>query len=170
MHRPVTSGAFAALLLLPLLAEASLAQYPAGAVAFRWSGVSATAGDFCHGFSCTPATAVALAGESVTLMVRSDAYGAPWVIGASLSSTSCVAVPGALNGLALDFPVVVLFSGILDLQSPILACPSAYAQVQATVPLGVPSGMTFVLQALVGIPNWAGANFAFTRPIAVTVY
>lgn len=150
-----------------LLASALTAQYPAGAVGFHWSGTTtSTAGEFCWGFSCTPAQAQVTANEVVTLTIRGDWWMAPYVIGFSASATQCTSFVGWYNSLLLDLPITFVFQGMLDQNSPILACPSAFAQVTASLPPGVAIGTTFSLQGAVMAAN---GQMSFTSAIDVTV-
>ncbi|MBK9387809.1 MAG: hypothetical protein IPN34_23580 [Planctomycetes bacterium] len=138
-----------ALFALLGIARAARAQYPADAVGFQWSGSSgASAGRFCWGFECRPATVRASGGEQVQLLVRADGQNAPYGIFASLGASQCLPIPGIAHALALDFPLYLVTTGTLWQQSPILACPSYFDLYAFTFPSGIPRGASVALQAL----------------------
>lgn len=150
--------------LLPLLLSApALAQYPMGANALRWLGATSTAGPFCWGFACAPVPATVNPGESGTVFVRSE-FGDAYVLALSLTATSCIAVPGLLNQLALDGPAVWQL-GVCSTPSPILACPGGYFDLNTTIPAFLPPGFRFALQGITGAPS----RYAFTQAIEFTV-
>ncbi|MBL8899620.1 MAG: hypothetical protein JNM84_18460 [Planctomycetes bacterium] len=140
--------ALASLALLGF-SNVALAQYPADAVGFQWSGSSgASAGRFCWGFECRPATVRASGGEQIQLLVRADGQNAPYAIFASLGASQCLPIPGIAHELALDFPLTLVATGTLSQQSPILACPSFFDIYAFTFPNGIPRGASVALQAL----------------------
>jgi hypothetical protein len=157
------------LVLLALFSTIAQAQYSLGANALQWSGATSTAGVFCWGFSCTPAQASAQAGETGTLMVRAE-FGQPYAIGVSLSATRCLALPNFQNALVIDDPILIWRTGICATGSPILSCPGGTDSFTITIPPSFPSGTTFAIQAVTGVPGGPGfPAFSFTQAIAFTI-
>lgn len=154
---------------LVLVSAAALsAQYPLGANALRWNGTN-SAGPFCWGFSCTPQTAVLVPGESGSLFVRAE-FQQNYLLGISLSATRCLAVPGIANQLVLDDPILIFWSGTCATGSPILSCPGGTDSIPVTVPVSWPSGLTFSIQGVTGVPSFPGLVLAsFTQPLTFTV-
>lgn len=153
-----------ALLGIPGVARA---QYPADAVGFQWSGSSGgSAGRFCWGFECRPASVRVSGGESVQLLVRADGQNQPYAIFASLGASQCLPIAGIAHELALDFPLTLVATGTLSQQSPILACPSYFDLHSFTFPTGIPRGASLALQALTFN---AVAEPALSIPIVATV-
>ena len=159
--------------LLSLVALAAVvtpaaAQYPADAVGFHWTGAGGnTAGPFCLGFQCAPDTTTVSPGESATLLARGDPYAA-FVVGVSLSATSCVSIPGVSHSLVLDAPIYVAFTGTLDQLSPILSCPSGEKTISIDFPPNVVPGTSFGIQAIV-LPVSGFAPASLTQAIVLTV-
>lgn len=151
---------------LLVVCAAAPAQYPPGAAGFSISTDLGTfAGNFCWGFSCTPAAATVTAGEVVTIRISGE-WQRPYLLGASTSATSCQPLPGIANSLVIDAPIVVIASGTLAAISPILSCPPGYHEIVAVVPPGIPPGTNFAIQAL----TWgAGDVLALTGAIVLTV-
>ena len=161
-----TARCVAALALLAVGTGAAFGQYPLGAVGFN---VSTNLGQFigspCWWSGCTPATGTVAIGEVVTIRINGE-WNAPYLLGVSLSATSCVTVPGVLHELVLDAPISLVSSGTLSFISPILACPNGFTTLTATVPPGIPSGTKFAIQALT---HGAGNALAFTGAIVLTI-
>ncbi|HET6201688.1 MAG TPA: hypothetical protein VFI25_02670 [Planctomycetota bacterium] len=144
------------------------AQFPADAVALHWTGAGGnTAGPFCWGFQCAPDTTTVSPGEAVALFLRGEPNAA-YVVGVSVSATSCLSIPGISHSLVLDLPIIVAFAGTLDQVSPILSCPSGTTTIPFTFPSNAPPGASFGIQAIV----LSGSPFiplSFTQAIVVTV-
>lgn len=146
-----------------------LAQYPAGANALQWTGATSTAGPFCWGFSCTPAQATIVPGETGTLMVRGE-LNQIYVVGMSGSASRCLSLPFAYNNLVLDDPIFFVRFGVCGQPSPILACPSGLDTFRLVIPAGLTRGVSTSLQAVVSVPSGpALPSFSFTQTITFTV-
>lgn len=153
-------------LALAMLAATSAAQIPLGASGLSWTGSSGTfAGTSCFGFSCTPDPVNATIGETVQVRVVGELQG-PYILLLSSTATQCLAYPGILNGLILDPPVTLMFSGSLRQTSGVLSCPPGFDEIVAVFPPSIPAGSVFAIQAVT-----FGAGFvpSFTGAIEVTV-
>ena len=158
------------LLVCLVLSAAAQAQYPISANGLLWTGPSGSAGTFCWGFSCTPAAAQVLPGETGTLTVRAE-FGQSFIIGASATATRCLSFPNFFNSLVLDDPIVPWITGICDQQSPILACPSGTHDIPISIPAFIPPGVTLSLQGVTSIPHGTPGtpSWSFTQAITFTV-
>ncbi len=129
-----------------------------------WSGTSGSGAGELNGFTCTPDFVGIVGGETVTISVWGD-YGAPfWLLG-SLSATQCQTIPGVNNSLLVDPVITIAEFGYLTLATPCLACPPGHAQFVGNVPVGLPPGIPFAIQALTfaaGAPTFSGAIVAIT--------
>lgn len=144
------AAALAAFVLAPAAAPQNVGP------GLLWGGSAGTsAGGFVP--SCTPQSVALVGGDTVTLAVWGD-FNSPFGLFAAASASQCVTFPGVGGGLVLDQPVVPLGAGVLNLVSPCLSCPEAFASFTFTVPRGVPGGVTFGLQAL----GFGGGRPAFT--------
>jgi hypothetical protein len=163
----MTSNRFATAAVIALIATtATFAQYPIGASGLSVStNLGQNAGNFCWGFSCTPAALTVAVGEVVTIRITGE-WQVPYLLGVSSTATSCQPIGGVLNNLVLDLPIVILASGALSHASPILACPQGYTTLTAVVPAGIPTGTTFAIQALT---YGAGNVLALTGAIVLTI-
>lgn len=160
--RVLASLALLALSPLPLAA-----QYPANANALRWEGNTSQGGPFCWGFNCRPDPVSVLPGEPGLLRVRGE-LGQPFLVALSMSSSGCRSFSGFDNGLILDLPFEVFWSGNLTVGSPILACPSGAAELGLVVPTSLAPRTRFYIQGVVGVAGGA-SPWAFTQGLAVTV-
>lgn len=144
-----------------------------------WTGASGAAiGCPCAGFSCTPFTTTATAGESIAISVRGDLVGtyllavsSPALCG-SAAGTVCTAFTGINNFLILSSPICtprLFVSGALA--TPTLACGAVLGSdtLFATFPNAgaLPVGSVLTIQALV-VFSVASVNPEFTCAITVT--
>ena len=156
-------------LLILALTAPLCAQYPIDANALRWEGTTSSAGPFCWGFSCEPARAEVVPGESGTLIVRGE-WNQVYALGISLGSDRCLELPGISHALVLDDPILIVRIGICDDPSPILACPNGLDHIGVTIPGFMPPGFSFSVQAIVGVPGWPVVRgWALTQGIRFVV-
>ncbi len=145
------------------------AQYPISANALQWTGTTSSAGPFCWGFSCTPAQATVVPGESGTLMVRAE-FNQLYALALSAGANRCLSIPNFFNNLVLDDPIFLVQVGVCSQPSPILACPSGTETISVTIPAAMPPGLSFSIQAVVSVPSGpALQSFSFTQAITFTV-
>jgi hypothetical protein len=137
---------------------------------FGYQVVSSTgiAGEFCLQFDCTPRASTCTAGETLTLRVNAP-HNNLFAIGASLSATSCLSIPGIGNMLVIDPPIVTIAVGIVANVNPALACWGGTVQVPLTVPAGVPHGLSFASQALADVPGLNGTAPSFSVAVITTI-
>jgi hypothetical protein len=155
-------GILIALIATPM----AVAQVRPGVFGFQVQGQNGVGGEFCHVFDCTPRQFTAVAGETLTFRVNAPLQ-APYLIGASLTATSCLPLPFLVNDLILDGPIV-LAVGVVSTGSPILACWGGTDTLM--VPLaGLPSGLSFATQALAVVPTLTGADAALSVAIVTTI-
>jgi len=121
----------------------------------QWVGTAGTAAG-SHVPSCTPQTVMLIPLDTVTVSVYGDPT-APFVLFGSTGLTPCVMFPGVGGGLLLGLPLATLSVGVLNMASPCLSCPPAFASLTFTVPR-IPHGIAFGLQAL----TFGGGSPAFT--------
>ena len=159
-----------ALLAVVVLAIAAPTQIRLGQMGFQVAGLAGTAGDFCWGFNCTPRPLNVTAGETLTVYVRAP-RGAPFVIAASVSATSCLAIPTIGNSLVIDLPIFVLFAGSVDLPSTILACYDGYATRTLPLPNWLPIGAQIGMQAgaNIGTVQFPNTGFGLASAVLATV-
>lgn len=156
------------LLLASLLAASLHAQVRPGIFGHLVQGLNGSAGEFCHAFDCTPRPFAAASGERLNLVVNAP-WQNPFVLGLSLSATSCVTLPFAANMLILDLPIVPVAVGIVSQQSPILACWGGTESVPLALPPNLPLGFQFATQAVVLMPMLNGNQPAFSVAVLTTI-
>lgn len=153
-----------------LLAVSAQAQIVLGEMGFQVAGLQGTAGDFCRGFTCVPRQLNVTSGETLTLTVRAP-LGAPFVVAASASATSCLKIPTIGNSLVIDLPLIVLYSGSIDKPSPILACYDGYTTRSLPLPGGLPLGAALAMQAgaVIGTPQYPSTGFGLASAVLAIV-
>jgi hypothetical protein len=144
-----------------------------------WTGASsAVIGCPCAGFTCTPYTTTATAGESIAVSIRGDlggtyflAVASPALCG-SAAGTVCTPFLAINNFLILNVPICgppLFVSGALA--TPTLACGAILGSdtLFATFPSAgaLPVGSVLTIQALV-VFSTAAVNPEFTCAITVT--
>ncbi|MGE0144154.1 MAG: hypothetical protein AB7I19_10675 [Planctomycetota bacterium] len=151
-----------------LISAAASAQIVLGDVGFQVLGQGGTAGAFCRGFDCRPATLGVLRGETLTITVRAP-QGAAYALVAALSASSCTPVPGIWHELALDAPLFPLRAGTVSQSSPILSCYDGFENIALSIPNALPSGSALALQAaaMVGTPIAPNAGTALATPVVI---
>jgi hypothetical protein len=144
------------------------AQVAPGVFGYQVVSSTGTAGEFCLVFDCTPRTSTCTAGETLTLRVNAP-QSSFFAIGASLSATGCISLPGIDNSLVIDLPIVTLAVGIVANASPALSCWGGTVSVPFTVPAGVPHGLSFATQALAEVPDRNGTGPALSVAVITTI-
>ncbi|MCA8948891.1 MAG: hypothetical protein KDE27_05270 [Planctomycetes bacterium] len=139
------------------LAAPTAAQVIPGMFGYLVTGQNGTAGEFCWQFDCTPRPLRVVAGETLTLRVNAP-LSSFFAIGASFSGTSCLPVPGVMNALVLDPPIVTLALGVVSQSSPILACWGGYDTATLALPGWLPPGLSITSQAVAVVPSLTGPN------------
>src|SRR5262249_30260879 len=76
------------------------AQVRPGVFGSQGTSPAGTAGEFCFTFDCTPRPLTCTAGDTLTLRVNAP-FQNLYVIGASLTATSCTPVPPLSNALVI---------------------------------------------------------------------
>jgi hypothetical protein len=169
-----TSSSVLAIAIMVTASAVGVAQPLSG---LTWTGASSVViGCPCAGFTCTPYTTTATAGESITVSVRGDVGGtyllavsSPALCG-SAAGTQCTPFLAINNNLILMMPICgTPLSGTLSF--PTLGCGAILGSdtIFATFPgVGVlPVGSTVTIQALV-VFSTAAVNPEFTCAITVT--
>lgn len=109
-------------------------------------------GQVCGPFSCTPASAGALAAGSANEIAVWAASNTPFVVGisAAVTPTPCLPLPGLANALLLDPAAVAVFGiGVIPQQVPMpFGCQVSRQNLPFVLPPGAPSGLAFRLQAV----------------------
>jgi hypothetical protein len=159
--------ALAPFVLAALAAGTVHAQVVLNRFGHQVTGQNGTAGEFCWVFDCTPRQLAVAAGETLTLRVNAP-FQTFFAIGASLTATNCAPLPGFVNALILDLPVVVLAAGPVSQSTPILACWGGYEQVPFAVPPGLPLGFSFTTQAVADLQG-PTPGLAFSVAVRMTV-
>lgn len=169
MRRVLVSGLpFLALLGLVMTAASTPAQIRVGQFGFTVDGQLGTAGEFCWNFDCEPRPGRALLGEVLDLTVRAP-LSAPYAIGLSLGAGGCREIPGVVNELVLEFPLLVLAPGLVGQPSQIRACYGGFEVRRLRVPAFLPPGFQFALQAAAVIPTEHGIGPAVSAAVLITV-
>ncbi len=153
-----------------VMAQPLTAQIVFGEMGFQVTGMAGTAGDACWGFSCVPRGLAVQGGETTSMVVRAP-LGAPFVIVAGFSATSCLAVPGVWNELVVDPPLLVLFAGSVTQRNFTRFCYDGYELRSLAVPMGLSSGVQLALQAgaFIGTPPQPNTGFGLASAVLVTV-
>jgi hypothetical protein len=154
---------------LLLLGGPAPAQIGLGEVGFQIVTQAGEAGTLCaRTFSCAPLPATALRGEQTTLVVR-GVRNQPFAVMVGLTTQSlCLPFPGIHNALAVT-PLFVPFAGSLTQQDTIRVCPGGIERMPLTIPLELPAGSAFLLQALAWSYLAPAEVPTFTNPIQVRV-
>jgi hypothetical protein len=144
-----------------------------------WTGASAAViGCPCAGFTCTPFTTTATAGESISISVRGDLVGTYFlavsspVLCGSPAGTVCTPFLAINNSLILSSPICgppLFLSGALATPTPACGALLGSDTISATFPNAgaFPVGSVLTIQALV-IFATAAVNPEFTCAITVT--
>jgi hypothetical protein len=159
---------FIAILFPAVSLRAQVGRGETGFMIFTQAG---NAGTVCSPvFSCTPFQATALRGEQTMLVVR-GVKDRPFVVMVGLPQQAmCLTVPGIHNAVVFP-PILFPFAGTLTQPDRILACPGGFEQMPLTIPLELPVGASFLMQAVAWsflIPP--GEMPTFTAAIQVGVW
>jgi len=123
-------------------------------------------GQACGPFSCRPFPAGQVTPTTTNTRARTvTVHGAPnsvYVLGVSQAplATPCTTVPGIGNALILGQPITLLAFGVTS-AGPLstTACRQGQGRFVLNVPSTVPSGFTFLLQALAMSATTGGPAF-----------
>jgi len=124
-------------------------------------------GQACGPFSCRPFPAGQVGPTTTSTRARTvTVHGAPnsvYVLGVSQAplATPCTTVPGIGNALILGQPITLLAFGVTSAGGPVssTACRQGQGTFVLNVPNTVPSGFTFLLQALATSATTGGPAF-----------
>ena len=161
MSRLASALAFA-LVLAPLAAQAPTAND----VGLQMSGAATTViyGQMCGAVTCTPMTGGTVTPGSTRTVTTHGAPGTPYILAIGLPGV-CFPFPGIANLLLLNGPEVLSVGATVNGPS-ISTCRVGPGRYSLSVPLGVPTGWTFRLQALA---NTYTSVTAFTPALEVNL-